>query len=179
MKRFRQWVLKGLGGTSLLLCVATLAIWLTTYGKKSPAEQHFIVSDYRFTARSYLGVLSISWQQGHPARKGGWQSPSGTMWDVRYSGFRNDELFLRFGFKLAPSGATIGYAPGYRLAKQGVALIPYWSLSFAFGLASIACFWFSRQPNHLLAGQCARCGYDLRATPDRCPECGTIPKKAI
>jgi len=55
-----------------------------------------------------------------------------------------------------------------------------WSISIWYLIAGTAVLpaiqvltWLkSKRPS---PGHCRRCGYDLRATPDRCPECGTAP----
>jgi hypothetical protein len=55
-------------------------------------------------------------------------------------------------------------------------LFPAWlptTLFAALPLARGALF--VRRRRRIREGHCKICGYDLRATPDRCPECGHVP----
>ncbi|HEV8378295.1 MAG TPA: hypothetical protein VGP99_05560, partial [Tepidisphaeraceae bacterium] len=52
--------------------------------------------------------------------------------------------------------------------------MPLWFLELVFSL--LPALWFIRflrQRKRRRSHLCPTCGYDMRATPDRCPECGT------
>jgi ABC-type Fe3+ transport system permease subunit len=53
----------------------------------------------------------------------------------------------------------------------------YWPFAALFALLPTCWLLLAplrRRARRAKVGLCMRCGYDLRATPDRCPECGTL-----
>jgi hypothetical protein len=91
-----------------------------------------------------------------------------------------------------PSNSSMNIGAGFGLGRlnsgtntsnelSGTAVIlPIWSIVFAIALLPIATLWLWVRRRRLLRsiGRCAKCGYDLRATPWRCPECGAIPESS-
>ena len=63
----------------------------------------------------------------------------------------------------------------------GTVEVPYWMLATVFVI--LPALWTVRFVRHRRreswrsANRCLTCGYDLRATPERCPECGSVPTR--
>jgi hypothetical protein len=66
--------------------------------------------------------------------------------------------------------------PGERRMSPRAYLWLVWTLETALLGALLLRSWRLRQSRRRRSGFCDHCGYDLRATPGRCPECGTTPR---
>jgi hypothetical protein len=54
------------------------------------------------------------------------------------------------------------------------AAVPYWFLALLTAVPALLKWWAaSRVRRKRRLGLCINCGYDLRGSPERCPECGT------
>jgi hypothetical protein len=86
---------------------------------------------------------------------------------------------LRFAQPSSPFGASVRYGRVAYIELQ----VPFWFLSFVFSIYPLFWIWraakFRKMRRLVLDEKCRACGYDLRASKDRCPECGTpIPTRA-
>ena len=168
MKRFRRWLFSGLAAISLTMCAATAALWLQSYWPQGEFELPFAPS---FRIASAYGDLIILWLRSdsvvfsinRPASNNSYHSFSIGRYDSHWP---SAWVLSQVGY---PVG-TIGYWHLY---------LHYWFLMIAFALPGLwRAFQIVSRNRESNAGLCSICGYDLRATPDRCPECGTVPAKS-
>ena len=83
------------------------------------------------------------------------------------------------GFTFATSQAAVIH--GLPDSKLAFAVVPHWAIALPLlGWASWRVFGpAARRQQRLKRGQCVQCGYDLRASTGRCPECGVaMPARA-
>jgi hypothetical protein len=143
----RRWLFNILTALSLLLCVATVVMWVRSY-------QH---EDWVLIDRRYItSAVSNAWPPS-PGRL--LHSHDGSLGMLRYWG-------------VDPTGKIIMSAP------FPVWFMPYFLLvlpPLIFPAVWLAMRWRRRQQSadRTAMGLCTGCGYDLRASIERCPECGT------
>ena len=172
---------------SLLLCVASCALWVWTastmhwvgYATRHDAEtrqaRHVLGSGGG--ALSYQCVLAPP-----PPRPGARWFPEGVRTgSISVSGNELADQAGRVGVRFLGFGYYhfVIDDSGYSGHPQGMtfvgAYVPHGFLVAVFvaGPAARVTLRLVRRRGRKAAGLCPRCGYDLRATPGRCPECGT------
>src|SRR5207302_33845 len=74
------------------------------------------------------------------------------------------------------AGTTLGfswYGPPYLMTRARTSTQRSFPLWLPPLFTAALSYFLGRVRQRFPSGHCRSCGYDLRATPDRCPECGT------
>jgi hypothetical protein len=150
----RHALFKFAAGLSLLLCAVAVTLWVRSYqfpGNQVGESLNFRRTDPRWWVISHRGTFTLCRQNGKD-----WGQEFGKV----------EGLGFKFGGLRGPDGSLWNLQ------------IPYW---FAAAVLLVApTLWAVRTQRVRKRGRgglCRKCGYDLRASGDVCPECGTVAEK--
>jgi hypothetical protein len=186
VRRLPRTLLHVLTVLSAVLFVATVALWVRSY----VATEWFVYQRtdsvnrrwWHFTFVSNSGLIYISrpshdfnaigLAERHRKDRG---DPDG-FWYLRQPP-ESHWGRTRFGFKFVLSDVSYDSSGRSNFPR---AYIPYWFV--ALMTAVLPCAWWGRRRQRRKRRRehrCLCCGYDLRATPERCPECGAIANEKV
>ena len=157
-----------LSAASLVLMIGTLLLWLTSLQR---SRQHRISFQMSSTAWhvyevrwdfARLAVLVTRCNSYTAANQPNWNSAArdSYVWRTHRFAFGREVILKRTYVNDTHFLAAPFYAPG-----------------ILFSALPVLWIYRRRRARGFPAGHCPTCGYDLRASPERCPECGTAMTK--
>ncbi|MCY2950687.1 MAG: hypothetical protein NTU53_01765 [Planctomycetota bacterium] len=187
-----------LSAACCVLCLAMIIIWVEsiwfsevawfTYGQGHEDHLHqftlcsrggkLTFATSRFTHYAPSGEPYFDW---HRAHRWSFHVHRSRWWPATRT---RGASGLRFPTTQPPrpivtSWSLLGIVGGFTLAPPATAReihvsVPYWLLTALLAFYPARRAWTRRrQMRRLRLGLCLTCGYDLRASKDRCPECGS------
>jgi len=169
-----------LAAVSLVLCLATLPLWVRSYWRSDDlsytrSTQEELVNFGPQSTYGELSVVANYFPEKDSNREQGWNlhtRASSPEQMFRYCG-----KYLIQGQVSSVLGSRFGYF-SQRIDPVHFARyiwFPHWLLALVFAI--LPALWFrsfARTRKRRRLGLCAKCNYDLRASKERCPECGTL-----
>lgn len=168
MRRLLQMIGNGMVMLSLLLVLGLAADWISSY--------HYGWGVFRSSSNSTTGLQSdlgaiyfsrVSPPDDEPGYtcNGYEQSPQEAMFSL-------ESLHGRTRQRWKPIRLLATHIPN---ASRADIIMPHWFLVTLFAIPPLVRVHAWRRRRHRAKRlMCATCGYDLRATPGRCPECGGV-----
>ena len=167
----KRWLLNLAAALSLTLLVATAALWV---------RSRFVIDSYlTWYADGTERVLTSA--RGQVVLRKIWlkypSAPTAEFRSARLTeGYTTRTGFAGFFVEDGKATPAIPNTPN----RWVIIAIPYWSIALTGAALPAIVLRRRLGARRQRSGTCAACGYDLRATPGRCPECGTAANvKAI
>ena len=197
---FRKWLWRFAVACSALLFLSTISFWIRSYSHRDsiiyaclrharmdPNPEVGIWSYSKYELNTYLGSLALLlniWDHMEGFEDGGalgisfrsrLTTPSDQIRQSSHLGFqKHDGVFFRPYFRAGGPPISIDNTPPppQKIVWSAIA-VPLWFLALVSAILPALAIRnrINHHRSHRL-GHCPTCGCDLRATPDRCPECG-------
>jgi hypothetical protein len=190
MRRLARHLFTTGAALSLTLAIAVGVFWFRAHSRvdsgrasyvrtPQPHDWHLLLLDvYSFSGTLRFELERRDYRPGYFRGRGDWIDVLRRNFRVGF-GWEREPRWMTWQRPLVPPA---GFAARYYVdadqpeysARRWVLGVPHWFVLSLLLLAPAA--WIDRFRKRRRAarlGLCRSCGYDLRASPDRCPECGT------
>jgi hypothetical protein len=166
---------------SLVLCAATIALWVRSYRASdylnwsSSSREISCVGEQGQVLIRITKIEKPNFFQPRSLRlndRGGLDPQWFTLDALKYTN-------LPMEWELRMLGMDFAAGPRDRIYSAVQVLLAHWLLATLFALLpGLWCAHRLRQQLRARANLCLTCGYDIRASLERCPECGTVLEPA-